>query len=329
MDARENILLIRLKSIGDILFTLPAVHAVRETFPRAKLHFLVSSEYAPMLRGFADVDEIIPLNRAVYRSGNLKAICTATAELLRHLRRRNFSLAVDFHGHGETGLLAWWSGAPERWGGVNHAVRGWLCTRYRWHADRSHPAERNLSLLEQCGLKTGAVRNEYVLPSDALAEARRLFAGLNMDAGGPVLFVQPFTSTPHKNWPLVNFLKLACHWRSRGGRVVFGGSPSERAALEPARAAGFAVSAGASLLVSAGLVKLSALTVGGDTGLLHLGVAMGKRVVMLMKSNAPGASHPFRHPGWTVLPPEGKPVAEIPVTAAIEACDPAFAESGG
>jgi ADP-heptose:LPS heptosyltransferase len=33
MDARENILLICLKSIGDILFTLPAIPAVRENFP--------------------------------------------------------------------------------------------------------------------------------------------------------------------------------------------------------------------------------------------------------------------------------------------------------
>jgi heptosyltransferase-1 len=50
-----NILLIRLKSIGDILFTLPAVHALRENFPDAKLHFLVSGEHAPLLRGFPDI----------------------------------------------------------------------------------------------------------------------------------------------------------------------------------------------------------------------------------------------------------------------------------
>ncbi len=39
MNALENILLIRLKSIGDIVFTLPAVHAVRENFPDANFIF--------------------------------------------------------------------------------------------------------------------------------------------------------------------------------------------------------------------------------------------------------------------------------------------------
>jgi len=36
----ENILIIRLKAIGDVIQTLPAVHAVRENFPAAKITFL-------------------------------------------------------------------------------------------------------------------------------------------------------------------------------------------------------------------------------------------------------------------------------------------------
>jgi ADP-heptose:LPS heptosyltransferase len=38
----ENILLTRLKSIGDIVLTLPAVHAVRENFPSAKIRMFLS-----------------------------------------------------------------------------------------------------------------------------------------------------------------------------------------------------------------------------------------------------------------------------------------------
>ena len=64
MQVKQDILLIRLKSIGDIVLTLPAVRAVRENFPAARLHFLVSREHAPILRGFRDVDEIIPVDRS-------------------------------------------------------------------------------------------------------------------------------------------------------------------------------------------------------------------------------------------------------------------------
>jgi len=329
MDANENILLIRLKSIGDILFTLPAVHAVRENFPRARLHFLASGEHAPLLRGFAEVDEIISFDRAAYRSKNLPAICAGTFRFLRRLRRQKFSLAVDFHGYGETEFFSWWSGAPERWGSVYHRSRGWTYTRGLGRNEQIHPAEWNLSLLQLCGLRIGPIHNEYVLPDESLAAAGRFFAAQNLEAGKPALFIQPFTSAAHKNWPLENYLALAAHWGPRGVQILFGGGPSDRAALEPARAAGFCVSAGVPLLTTAGLMKLSTLVVGGDTGLLHLAVAMGRRVVMIMRSNRPGSPHPFQHADWAVTPSAGKTVADIQNGAVIEACERAFSEQAG
>ena len=326
MEAKPNILLIRLKSIGDILFTLPAVHTVRENFPDARLHFLVSKEHAPLLRGFVEVDETLPLDRAVYRSGNLRAAVASTFELLRVLRRKKFPLAIDFQGYGETEFLSWWSGAPARWGCVYNRTRGWTYTRGVWRNDNIHIADWNLSLLQQCGLRTGRIRNEFDLPEDELAEARRFFAAHGFDAARPTLFLQPFTSSPHKNWPLENFLALARHWQARGWQVLFGGGPAERAALEPARAEGFPVAAGTPLLVSAGLVKLSTLAVGGVTGLIHLAVAMQKRVLMLIGHPAREPGFPYQHRDWAVTPPGGGSVSEIRTDAVIEACARAFAE---
>jgi ADP-heptose:LPS heptosyltransferase len=319
MVNRENILLIRLKSIGDVLFTLPAVHVVRENFPDARLHFLVSQEHAPLLRGFAAIDAVIPVDRRVYGSGKIAAAGRDTCQLLRRLRAPGFSRTIDFQGYGETAFLSWWTGAPERWGSVYQPLRGWAYTHGVPLVTARHPADSGLALLRQCGLKTGSVRNEYVLPADALEAARRFFAANQLDAGKPTLFVQPFTSAPRKNWPLENFLKLAWHWHSHGLQVIFGGGPADRAALESARAAGFAVSAGVPLLVTSGLMKLSALVVGGDTGLLHLAVAMGRRVVMLMRSNRRGQTFPFQHPDWAVVAADDQPIASVTVGTVIEA----------
>ena len=324
MNPRQNILLIRLKSIGDILFTLPAVHVVRENFPDAKLHFLASQEHAPLLRGFSDIDKIIPLDRAVFHSKNPRAICGSLLQLLRKLREPHFLLAVDFQGYGETEFFAWWSGASERWGNVYDAARGWTYTQTSLRDTKIHPAEWNLALLRKSGLRTGQIRNEFVLPADALAEARKFFASNKLSEGKPTLFIQPFTSNPQKNWPLENFLKVAWHFHSRGTQIIFGGGPGDRTALDSARAAGFVIAAGTPLMVSAGLMKLSCVVAGADTGLLHLAVAMGRRVVMLMYSNAPGTSHPFQHADWTVTPPMGKTVSEIPTEAVIAACGNVF-----
>jgi heptosyltransferase-1 len=324
----ENILFIRLKSIGDVLFTLPAVHAVRENFPSAKLHFLVSKEHAPLLCGFQEVNEVIPLDRAALGSGNPLKMVGEFFGLLRRLRAGRFSLVVDFQGYGETAWLARLTGAPQRWGSVYGPGRAWAYTRGIRRNDNLHFADWNLSLLEQCGLKIGGIKNEFVLPEDALDAARKFFSEQKLDPFKPTLFIQPFTSSPQKNWPLENFLALARHFQMRGTQILFGGGPSECAALEPARAAGFVAAAGTPLLVSAGLAKLSGVVIGGITGLLHLAIAMQKRVVMLTSSTSASDS-PYQHREWGLTPATGQSVADIPISVVIEACSNAFSESAG
>jgi ADP-heptose:LPS heptosyltransferase len=328
MSACENILLIRLKSIGDILFTLPAVHVVRENFPQAKIHFLAAREHAPIISGFAGVDKVIPLDRSVYRSDSLRNAASSTFKLLYGLRRGNFSRVIDFHGYGETELLAWWSGAPERWGNVYRPLRGWTYTHISRRTGVMHPVERNLALLCQCGLRMGQIRNEYVLPDAALTEAKVFLDRQRLDVSKPLLFIQPFTSNWQKDWPLENFLSVASHFRSQEIQVLFGGGPGEQSKLKPVQDAGFAVTAGTPLMVSAGLTKLATVVLGADTGLLHFAVAMGRRVVMLMHSNLPGSCHPFQHADWAVIPKVGRAMSGIQVATVIGACERALGEPG-
>jgi 3-deoxy-D-manno-octulosonic-acid transferase/heptosyltransferase-1 len=309
----ENLLVIRLKAIGDVVFTLPALGALREHFPRARITFLTSKENADLLRGFPPVDDVIALDRAALRSGRPWKMGAEFFGLLRRLRAGNFSLVVDFQGFGETAWLARITGAPLRWGSVYGPGRRWAYTRGLVREDRLHPAEWNLQLLDRCGVPCRQVRNEFVLPAEAVAAARNFLAENSLDPARPTLVLQPFTSSPEKNWPLDNYLAVARHWRALGVQAVFAGGPAERDRLATARAEKFCVAAGTPLLVSAGLVQLAALTLGGDTGLGHLAVAQGRRVVMLMMHNRPGACVPFQHPDWALVPAQSGGIDGITV----------------
>ncbi len=326
MESPHNILLIRLKSIGDILFTLPAVNRVRTAWPQARLVFLVSREHAPLLEGFRDVDAVQTLDREQFRGFKPTAIVRETLGLWRRMRRERFSLAIDFQGYGETALMTWCSGAPTRWGTVYRAGRQWAYTRGVRRDPGPHPAEVHLAMLETCGVPASPVRNEFILPAASLELARQFFRDAGLDPARPTLFLQPFTSAAATDWPLANYLAAARHWRERGAEVLFGGGPGDRDALEPARQSGFPVSAGVPILVTAGLLQLSTIVLGGDTGVLHLAVALGRRVVMLMGSTGPGSCYPFRHPEWACLPAEGRPVSSIEPAAINEICGRLFAE---
>ena len=298
----DNILIIRLKAIGDVIFTLPAVAALREHFPDAKITFLTSKENASLLRGFRGVNEVIALDRPALRSGNPIRMVPEFFRLLRRLRAGKFGLVVDLQGFGETAWLARLTDAPQRWGIVYSSGRSWAYTRRLVRDDKMHIVDRNLKLLADGGVECRVIKNEFSLPADALTAARNFYSENSMDPARPTLVVQPFTSTPHKNWPLENFLTVARHWRDRGVQVIFAGGPADHAALEPARAEKFCVSTRLPLLVSAGLVQLATLTLGCDTGLGHLAVAQGRRVVMLMTHKRPGVCVPYQHPDWAIAP---------------------------
>ncbi len=246
--------------------TLPAVQRLRDNFPHARLSFLTSKEHAPLLRGFAEVNDVIVLDRALYRQKSLPAICSHTFELIRRLRAGRFSLVVDLQGYGETALLTWTTRAPQRWGSIYRQSRACAYTHGVRRNDAIHPADSNLSLLQQCGLPAGHIRNEF--------------------------------------------------------------GPADRPALETARLAGFPISAGMPVLTTAGLMQMSSLIVGADTGLLHLAVAMGKRVIMLIASTVPGRTFPYQHADWAVTPDSGKPVSSTSIEAVIQATAEAFAEAG-
>lgn len=325
----EKILIIRLKSIGDVVFTLPAVNALRRNFPAAKISFLTSEENADLLRGFRAVDEIIPLHRAALRSGNPLKMSGELFSLLKKLVTANFSLVVDFQGYGETAWLARLTRASERWGTVYRARSAWAYTRGILRDNALQIADAHLSLLQQCGIKTGRVQNNFALPPESLIAAQNFFNDQSLYFSSPTLFIQAFTSTPHKNWGLKNFLLMAKHSRACGRQIIFSGGPKEAAALEQARAAGFAIAAGLPLLTAAGLMQLSTVILGGVTGLVHLAVALQKRVVMLVGAAESEPGLPYQHHDWIVAPGAGTQMENIRLESVIAACDRAFSESAG
>ena len=58
-----NILLIRLRLIGDVVFTTPAIGAIRRMFPAARISYLVEPAAAPVVRDHPAIDEVIVVER--------------------------------------------------------------------------------------------------------------------------------------------------------------------------------------------------------------------------------------------------------------------------
>jgi ADP-heptose:LPS heptosyltransferase len=139
----SRILLVRLRLIGDVVLTTPAIRALHETYPNARLSYLVEPLSAPIVWRNPHLDEVI-VAAAPDAPGRLRDDVRLGIEL----GRRRFDLAIDFHGGPRSSWFTWASRAPYR---IGYAVAGraWM---YTTRIARPRALRRRHSVLNQWDL---------------------------------------------------------------------------------------------------------------------------------------------------------------------------------
>ncbi len=304
-----NILLIRLRMIGDVVFTTPAIRALRRRYPDARISYLVEDAAAPVVQGNPHLDDVlvIPLTTGLGRIGDDWRIGA-------DLRRRRFDLVIDFHGGPRGSWLSWLTRAPQR---IGYTVprRSWMYTqavaRPRQLRPR-HSVENQWDLLAALGIDAPERTLDSVeMPERAdvraLVDARLQSNGIGPEA--PVIVMHVSAGNPFRRWPIDRFAAVAARLvQDDPSRfVVLTSGPSEAgAADEAAREAQQQLpSALASRIARCGefdlaelraLVGRAALYIGGDSGPLHIAGTTQAPVVGLYGPTLPVRSAPWRDP---------------------------------
>jgi lipopolysaccharide heptosyltransferase II len=303
----SSILLVRLRQIGDVVFTTPAVHALRRRFPEAHLTYLVEPAAAPVVEGNPHLNEVLVAPR---RSG-LGGLAGDFA-LGRRLRARRFDLAIDFHGGPRASLLTWLSGAPVRIG-YEVAGRSWMYTR---RVARSRTLLPRHSVVNQWDL-VAALDIPPPDPSTAPTEMRgdraaaaavdERLARAGVAAADPLVVVHVSAGNPFRRWPFEHFVELiaALATQDRARRIIVTSGPSEEAAAARVIAAARdrlaadapqrVLSCGEfSLVELRALLDRAALYIGGDSGPLHVASTTAVPIVGLYGPTLPERSAPWR-----------------------------------
>src|SRR4051812_3515923 len=100
----KKILLIQLRRVGDVVFTIPMIGALKRQFPDSQIDFLVEKPSDQLVRLHPGLHEAL-----VYGSDR-------PLHWIREIRRRRYDWVIDFHANGRTLILALFSGAPVKAG---------------------------------------------------------------------------------------------------------------------------------------------------------------------------------------------------------------------
>jgi len=302
----SRILLVRLRQIGDVVFTTPAIRALRQKFPDAHLAYVVEPAAAPVVVGNPHLNDVIVAPRARGWRGPGDELALA-----RRLRAARYDLAIDFHGGPRASLLTWLSGAPIRIG-YDVAARGWMYTqriaRPR-QLRRRHSVENQWDLLAPLGIappdRTAFPVEMAVDASAAAAVADRL-ARAGVRADDPIVVVHVSAGNPFRRWPIAHFVSLveALVKEDQQRRIILTSGPSEHdAATRVIAEARANLRASADRVLSCGefsltelraLLDRAALYIGGDSGPLHIAATTGVPVVGLYGPTLPVRSAPWR-----------------------------------
>jgi predicted lipopolysaccharide heptosyltransferase III len=306
-----KILLVRLRQIGDVVFTTPAIHALRRHYPDAHLTYLVEPAAAAVVATNAFLDALIVAPRARGWRG-----LASDVRLGLRLRRQRFDLTIDFHGGPRASLLAWMSGARQRIG-YDIPGRRWMYTDLVPRARELRPRH---SVLNQCDLLAPLgiapptpADAPVAMPANAAAQAR---VDARLSAGAPpgahrLVVMHVSAGNPFRRWPLASFAAVAAALLARhpDTRVIVTSGPSEadaaarvmsiaREQLPPPEQARLeAWNDDFPLDELRALLERAALFIGGDSGPMHIAATSAVPIVSLYGPTLPARSAPWRpHP---------------------------------
>ena len=263
----RRVLVIRPGGIGDAVLLVPMLLDLKELFPHARITVLAERRNCSAFRLTDAVDKLCCYDRA----GDLRALFSSrydviidteqwhrlTAVLGRLLRP---GLAVGFGTNGRQRLFT-------------HVVD---------YSHDDYEADSFRRLLEPLG---GKPRPGFVTPFLSVPSAAQERAGalLGEVADKPFVTVFPGASIPERRWGAANFRELVRTLHARRIPVVVIGGEEDRGEGEAILDGGLGLQLAGetSLVESAAIVARTRVLVSGDSGILHMGVGLGRATVSL------------------------------------------------
>jgi heptosyltransferase I len=286
--SEPRFLIVRLGSLGDIVHTFPAVAGLRNSFPRAEIIWLTHPRWTNLVASSGLATEIWPVN-----SRDLASVRQTIAKI----RTQTWHAAIDYQGLWKSALLPFLAGVPKRIGFSSAAIREFgvpILYTDRVHPRSSHVADQNGELSLRAGAQNavGPV-NLQVRETDR----QRVCSDLAAAGIGNYIVLSPGGGWRSKCWPSERFGELCQKIRADlNTRCVINYGPGEGTLAAAVKSASGNADP---LLYDGELGQLMALLqgaqciVGGDTGPLHLAIALGTKAVAIFGPTNPARNGPY------------------------------------
>jgi heptosyltransferase-1 len=284
-----SFLVVRLGSLGDIVHTLPAVAGLRKSFPEAKIVWLTHPRWKGLVESSELADEIWEVETRSRRSSR---------ETIARIRKAKFTAAIDYQGLWKSAALPFLGGVSRRIGFSSRTIREFgvpILYTDRVRATKPHIADQNGELSQHVGAQSGVASFSLFVPAVQEMFVLQLLRGFGVER---YVVLSPGGGWRSKCWPPERYGALCQRIQGiLGLRCVVNYGPGEDELIAAVKAASgdadpIAYNGSLSQLMS--LLRHAACIVGGDTGPLHLAVALATPCVAIFGPTDPARNGPYR-----------------------------------
>jgi ADP-heptose:LPS heptosyltransferase len=265
-DKIKNILAVRNDRFGEFLLNIPALRALKRTYPKANLVLAVNASVKELAGAVEYADKTVVWDE----------------EFRKTIRKHRFGLCVVLNPTKEAHWYCFLSGIPIRVG--YDRKWGFLLThklKDTKHIGDRHEVECNLELVGLVGAKTEDKSLSIKVKDKVFPELR----------GEKIVAIHPFTSDMVKLWPAERFRELAKRISDELKLKVLIIGKDEFMGKDSFDNMGSNVVNRinkTSLIELAQILKNCQLLVSCDSGPVHLSCAVGTSVLVLFRNDLPG-----------------------------------------
>ena len=282
-------LVLRLGSLGDIVHTFPAVSGLRETFPNAETVWLTHPRWKLLVESSTLASRVWTTDTRSFHS-----LCKTIDEL----RSARWDAAIDYQGLWKSAALPFFGGIKRRIGFSSETIREFgvpLLYTDKVRSSAIHIADQNGELSLRAGARNSVAPFSLHVPHVDDWGIRDYLQKLGLDR---YVVLSPGGGWRSKCWPPERFGQLSQLIRhSLGLRCLVNYGPGEDdLALAVRECSGDAdpLPYNGPLGPLMALLRNAACLVGGDTGPLHLAIALGVPAVALFGPTDPARNGPYR-----------------------------------
>lgn len=293
----KNILVVKLSAIGDVIHALPVSYAIKETYPEAKVTWVVEPPAYDILKDNPYIDRLIVFEKKKFKS--LKGFLANYGPFTKILNADKFDASLDLQGLFKSAAIAWSAKAPVRLGTCNmRELSDKISKPVVGPNANGHIVERYLDVARELGCKVEKV----VFPMEITDHDAQVAQGVLRQAGVPegakYVVLAVGANWPNKRWPTRYYAQLS-DWlyNKKYIPVIIGGGAldtqlagdiSAETEIPPISLVGKT-----SLKQLAYVIMHAQAVVGGDTGPVHLSAGVGQNTVMVMGPTDANRNGPY------------------------------------